>query len=207
MSPETRNQRNLSHEVAAALGAGWDVKPDPRWGVPGDAPLDVVGPRGEILYVNSVYRDETRWFAKGKFPKFIDGVVNNSDSDHMVGVSRNRGIKAFVEAIQKRLLPAYQEALPAVLATFDEAKANDAQRLANFQELQSILGRYVSLKSPNREATSPLQQLSFSHLPDAYGDIEVLTRNATVHLRYAPIELVKDIARLIREYADRRAKI
>ena len=136
--PESTNfdLEALAHDVALALGEGWQVGATP--GYPGD-PVHLDGPDGAGLSLApATYKPDKVQ---------ISGVYPPHDLDRSkhpgITVSVRRGGELIAREISRRLLPPYLAELAEVLASNATAKANRGARLQLAYDLAACLGGHV----------------------------------------------------------------
>ncbi|WP_158881955.1 hypothetical protein [Amycolatopsis anabasis] len=121
--------------IAAVLGEGWSARKG-VWGGGGDAFLD--GPNGERLHV----RPGTRTVSKGRVE--ISGVLDNkftryNEPNHVITVSPDKAPARIAGDIERRLLPAYQEALAENKRRKAEHENAEAEKERTLTTLAGIL--------------------------------------------------------------------
>lgn len=181
--------------IATALGAGWVATPDDGW----HDGVTLTGPGGEQLHATvDDWRKANagRLFLRGSFPDELAGHLYGTPATR-ISVDGSRSPEAIARDIERRLLPAYREALAIARQRKAESDEVAARRHAVMLQILTAMGGDAHAWCESKATAGEFDDA-------VRADVEVSTyRERAEFTVTVPWGLAPEVARLIGELRGR----
>jgi len=158
---EERDNKKIADRLIKLLGKGWWIQAVyPAWinlrHGEDDAALMVGHDRGRGLTISTTHR--TMYKVSPLWPHGAESNEYKPEGDHLIGVSKSRGLEALASEIQRRLLTTYFEEYAKQLALAKESLVLAESRRRHFTKLLAIVH-----DKPTGQRIHTLQACIFKH--------------------------------------------
>lgn len=181
--------------IATALGAGWVATPDDGW----HAGVTLTGPSDERIHATADdwrKANAGRLFLCGSFPDEFTGHLHGTPATR-ISVDGGRAPEAIARDIERRLLPAYREALTIARQRKAESDEVAARQHAVMLQILAAMGGDAHAWREDKATAGEFDDA-------VHAEVEVMTwRERAEFTITVPWDLAPEVARLVSDLRGR----